>query len=59
MDAGLSPQWLEYSLKRSLGIESSDAAERQMGTDHVFGTIKYLQRYQASIEQVVSWLKQI
>lgn len=56
MDAGLSLRWLEYSLKRSLGIESADTAERQMGTDHVFGTIRYLKRYEASINQIVDWL---
>lgn len=57
MNTGLSPNWLEYSLKRSLGIESADAVEQQMGTDHVFGTISYLKRYEASIVQVVDWLK--
>jgi len=56
MDAGLSPHWLEYSLKRSLGIESADIAERKMGTEHVFGTIDYLKRYSESISQIVDWL---
>ena len=56
MDAGLSPHWLEYSLKRSLGIESADAEERQMGTDHVFETINYMKRYESSSNQIVDWL---
>ena len=59
IDAGLSPHWLEYSLKRSLGIESADATEQQMGTDHVFGTINYLKRYDMSISQIVEWLTKI
>jgi len=56
MDAGLSPHWLEYSLKRSLGIESADIAEQKMGTEQVFGTINYLKRYAASIDQIAGWL---
>lgn len=56
MDAGLSPNWLEYSLKRSLGIESADSAEQQMGTDNVFGTINYLKRYDSSINEILGWL---
>ena len=56
MDAGLSPRWLEYSLKRSLGIECADVSEQTMGTEHVLGTIDYLKRYAASIGQIVGWL---
>jgi len=56
MDAGLCPDWLVYSLKRSLGIESADDAERQLGTEQVFGTIRYLKRYEESIAQIVEWM---
>ena len=56
MGAGLHPGWLAYSLKRSLGIESADAAEQQMGTEHVLGTIDYFKRYAASISQIMGWL---
>jgi len=59
MDAGLCPRWLEYSLKRSLGLESADDAERQMGTAHVFGTLRYLQRYEGTIFEVVGWLREM
>jgi len=58
MGAGLSPHWLEYSLKRSLGIESADAAEQEMGTRHVFGTLDYLKKYEAEIGQIVDWLNE-
>ena len=59
MEAGLGPHWLEYNLKRSLGIESSDAAERQLGTEQVFVTIDYLKRYEASISQIAKLMTQI
>jgi len=37
--------WLEYSLKRSLGLESADEAEMEMGTSHVPATIRAILRY--------------
>jgi thiamine kinase-like enzyme len=33
-------EWIEYSLKRSLGLECIDEQERQIGTDQVFYTIE-------------------
>ena len=59
MDAGLCPDWLTYNLKRSLGVESADDAERQLGTEQVFVTISYLKRYEASIAQIIEWMVQI
>lgn len=38
--------WLDYSLRRSLGIEAADEAERRMGTDHVFYTLSLLEDYE-------------
>ena len=56
MDAGLSPRWLEYNIKRSLGIDCTDFAEQQLGTEQVYGTIDYLRRYEATIPRVLEWL---
>ena len=59
MNAGLSPDWLTYSLRRSLGIEGVDAAEQRMGTDQVLWTINHLKRYAQSIPQIAGWMSQI
>ncbi len=58
LDKGLGSKlgWLEYSLKRSLGIECTDEAERKIGTDHVFGTIKRLHNYWSSRQWVLKLL---
>ena len=56
MDAGLSLHWLEYNIKRSLGIDCTDFAEQKMGTEQVYGTIEYLRRYEATIPQILMWL---
>ena len=56
MDAGLSPHWLEYSIKRSLGIDCSDSAEQQMGTEQIYSTITYLKHYDTSIPMILDWL---
>lgn len=51
--------WLEYSLKRSLGIECTDATEQLLGTEQVTGTLLALQRYAARISEVEGWLSDI
>ena len=48
--------WLEYSLKRSLGIESADKEEQRMGGEHVFRTIRDLQEYDAYQDYFIAWL---
>lgn len=48
--------WLEYSLKRSLWIESSDEEEQQMGTAQVTGTINAIRRYADMISEIEKWL---
>lgn len=48
--------WLEYSLKRSLGIECTDEAERKMGTEHVFGTMNRLHNYCNSSKWIIELL---
>ena len=48
--------WLEYSLKRSLGIECADESEQQLGTKQTTETINTISRYAAMIPEFVKWL---
>ncbi|UQZ34971.1 aminoglycoside phosphotransferase [Paenibacillus sp. PK3_47] len=48
--------WLEYSLKRSLGIECTDEKEQQTGTEQVGGTLHALNRYGDTIAEIENWL---
>jgi aminoglycoside phosphotransferase (APT) family kinase protein len=48
--------WLEYSLKRALGIECADEAERQMGAEHVVNTLQMLREYDGMKETIIEWL---
>lgn len=48
--------WLEYNVKRALGIEASDEAERLLGEEQVIGTIHELYSYQEKIRQLREWL---
>lgn len=48
--------WLEYNIKRALGIEASDEDERHLGEQQVLGTLRDLYSYQAKIEQLEEWL---
>lgn len=49
--------WLEYSLKRSLWIDCTDAKEQQMGTEHVNTTIEELNDYSNIVPTIYSWLE--
>ncbi|MCL2574661.1 MAG: phosphotransferase [Defluviitaleaceae bacterium] len=49
--------WLEYSLKRSLGIEAADGAEVDVGTRHVMGTVRGVLRYSDMVKVVEGWLE--
>lgn len=40
-------EWLEYNMKRSLGIESSSEEEKLLGTDEVIKTIQSIYYYKA------------
>lgn len=51
--------WLEYSLKRALGIESTDEEEMVLGAEQVIGTIKELERFNNQLETIKKWLKRI
>lgn len=48
--------WLEYSLKRSLNIECTDAEERKMGTAQVSGTIREIKDFANQIPVLTDWL---
>ena len=48
--------WLEYNVKRALGIEASDEAEMLLGEEQVIGTIHELYSYQGKTRQLQEWL---
>lgn len=49
--------WLEYNVKRALGIEVSDDEEIRLGKEQVKGTINALYDYQTKVELLKDWLK--
>ncbi|WP_342565398.1 aminoglycoside phosphotransferase family protein [Paenibacillus sp. FSL R7-0345] len=51
--------WLEYSLKRSLGEECTDEAEQQLGTSQVISTITALEEYAAFLPLCMEWLAEV
>ncbi|AIQ46316.1 hypothetical protein R70723_10840 [Paenibacillus sp. FSL R7-0273] len=51
--------WLEYSVKRSLGVECSDEAEQQLGAEQVTGTLESLNDYAEFIPLCLEWLAEI
>lgn len=48
--------WLEYNVKRALGIEAYNEAEMLLGEEQVIGTIRELYSYQGKIRQLREWL---
>ena len=48
--------WLEYNVKRALGIEASDETEMRLGEEQVIGTIRELYAYHGKIGQLQEWL---
>ncbi|MCA0969298.1 aminoglycoside phosphotransferase family protein [Halobacillus litoralis] len=50
--------WLEYNLKRAIGMEATDASDREMGETQVFETFDDLQRFNDSIPRLLSWCYQ-
>lgn len=50
--------WLEYSLKRALGIESTDENEKVIGAEQVIGTIEELKRYDNQLILFKEWLNE-
>lgn len=49
--------WLEYNLKRALGIEASGEEEIRMGEEQVIGTIGALYDYCNKVELMKEWLE--
>lgn len=49
-------EWLEYSLKRSLGLESTDKEDQAAGTRQVTETIQSLKAYEERVVQLAAWL---
>lgn len=49
--------WLEYNLKRALGIEAATEDEVQLGKEQVLGTITALYAYQEKVLIMKRWLK--
>ena len=48
--------WLEYNLKRSLGIESTDEEEQQLGSAQVFETLHEINDYLEEVPTIEDWL---
>lgn len=42
-------EWLEYNIKRSLGLESSNIDEQKLGTKEVINTIEAIKKYEELI----------
>ena len=49
--------WLEYNVKRALGIEAATEDEVQLGKEQVLGTITALYAYQEKVLMMKRWLK--
>jgi thiamine kinase-like enzyme len=50
--------WLAYNIRRSLGLESADDKEQELGTSEVIRTIKGLNDYADFIPQCMEWLSE-
>ncbi len=49
--------WLEYNVKRALGIEGSGTHDKEEGENQLLGTIAELKRYEEQTVQLKSWLE--
>jgi len=50
--------WLEYSIKRAIGMEGTDAKDRQEGMQQTKGTVSELKKYENQMEQLKDWIKE-
>lgn len=48
--------WLEYNVKRALGIEISDESEIVLGEKQVVSTLKELYSYQEKLKKIKKWI---
>lgn len=49
-------EWLEYNIKRALGIECSDEKEQLLGEEQVELTLLALKKYEEKIDRIEEWL---
>ncbi len=49
--------WLEYNVKRALGIETGSTDDVQVGKEQVLGTIGALYDYQKKVQMMKQWLE--
>jgi Ser/Thr protein kinase RdoA (MazF antagonist) len=50
--------WLEYNIKRALGLEGSSSLDKQEGRQQVAGTINELIRYQEQTDILRRWIEE-
>lgn len=50
--------WLEYNVKRALGLEGSGSNEQKEGVNQVKGTISELKRYEAQMVLLKGWIQE-
>lgn len=48
--------WLEYNVKRALGIEAATAEEIQLGKEQILSTIEALYHYENKLKMIKGWL---
>lgn len=61
LEAGYFNQlrWLEYSLKRSLGLETCDDQDKQLGAEQVISTLVGLDDYAKMLPTLLIWLQEL
>ena len=52
-------KWLDYNIKRSLGIESSNEEEQLLGTKEVISTLKEIMTYVKRIPIIEEYIKEL
>jgi len=52
-------KWLDYNIKRSLGIESSNEEEQLLGTNEVISTLKDIMTYVKQIPCIKAYIKEL
>lgn len=50
--------WLEYNLKRALGIDCDDEEEKKLGAEQVIATVQELERYDNQLVTIKKWLSE-
>ena len=51
--------WLEYNLKRALGMEGTGKNNQQEGIQQAIGTISDLKKYENQIGQLKDWIDEL